>query len=87
LNIRLPGLQPPVKLVINFICYEKQHINVNVTLIDDKSVTGASYGMISFFASGESSKRVRSVKLSHTSESVVGHFTFYDKSESKFCID
>jgi hypothetical protein len=57
--------------------------NVKVTLIDGKSVTGASYGMIGFFTSGESSKRVRSVKLSHTSESLVGHFTFYDKPDSK----
>ncbi len=57
--------------------------NVKVTLINGESITGASYGLAGLFVSGTSSKQVRSVQLSHTADSVVGHFTFFDKPESE----
>jgi hypothetical protein len=45
--------------------------NVKVTLVSGESITGASYGLAGLFVSGTSSKRVRSVQLSHTADSVV----------------
>lgn len=57
--------------------------NVKVTLSNGKSITGASYGLAGLFVSGTSSKRVRRVQLSHTADSVVGHFTYFDKPDSE----
>ena len=57
--------------------------NVKVTLINGESVTGASYGLVSIFVSGTPPRQVKTVELSHTAGSVVGHFTFFDKSKSE----
>ena len=57
--------------------------NVKVTLVSGESITGASYGLAGLFVSGTSSKQVRSVQLSHTADSVVGRFTFFDKPDSE----
>jgi hypothetical protein len=57
--------------------------NVKVTLINGESVTGASYGLVSIFVSGTPPRQVKTVELSHTAGSVMGHFTFFDKSKSE----
>jgi len=57
--------------------------NVKVTLINGENITGASYGLAGLFVSGTFSKQVRGVQLSHTADSVVGHFTFFEKADSE----
>jgi hypothetical protein len=57
---------------------------VNVTLIDGTSITGASYGLVGFFDSRLSSTTpVSSVALTHTANSIQGHVTFYDNPETE----
>ena len=57
--------------------------SVKVTLISGESITGASYGLAGFFVGGTFPKQVKSVELSHAAGSVVGHFTYFDKTESE----
>ena len=57
--------------------------NVKVTLVSGESIIGTSYGLAGLFVSGTSSKQVKSVQLSHTADSVVGRFTFFDKPDSE----
>jgi hypothetical protein len=54
---------------------------VNVTLRDGTSITGASYGLLGFFGSGLPYYPVKSVELSHTKRSIKGQVTFFDKPE------
>jgi hypothetical protein len=56
---------------------------VEVTLINGKSITGASYGPAGFFVGGSLDKRVRSVELSHAPGSVKGRFRFFDSPETE----
>jgi hypothetical protein len=56
---------------------------VNVTLIDGSSITGATYGLLGFFGSGLSADPVKSVALSHTASSITGQVTFYDNPQTE----
>lgn len=58
--------------------------DVTVTLTDGTSITGGSYGLMSYFDSRLSSTTpVKSVVLSYTPGSIQGHITFYDNPETK----
>jgi hypothetical protein len=56
---------------------------VNVTLRNGTSVTGASYGLLGFFGSRSSPNPVKSVVLSHTPGRIKGEVTFFDNPKTE----
>ena len=57
--------------------------DVDITLRDGTSITGASYGLLGFFGSRLSPNPVKSVELSHTNGSIKGRVTFFDNLKTE----